>query len=273
MRYKPKSLPQISAPYTIVLNRLDDESINYDVVDVNPNDLDVSQGIALSDEVENVNFGNSNPIWISNDMKICDGHHRFLYALQNNLPINAVKINLNHQDSCRILNKIQDIYDYEEQRKLEEVVAQDVINQDNQIDSGVSDSEFLASIEENVLDNQDENQTKNTKTVIGYRKDPLMEDSIVGNFFLTNPTDGFSGYEIDFENLLDTNELGITYKESQQPIDILAKIWFPHVNFENLSEEHNTSSTNLKARAISERAKKYGYDGIKYGNNLIQGLK
>jgi hypothetical protein len=67
--------------------------------------------------------------------------------------------------------------------------------------------------------------------------------------------------------------LGVTYKDGQQPVDILAKNWFPHVNFEKLSEQYKVPSINLKNKAITEKATKMGYDGIKYGDTLIQGLK
>ena len=90
---------------------------------------------------------------------------------------------------------------------------------------------------------------------------------------MLNPIDGYSKYEIDFDNLLDTNALGVTYKDSQDPTDILAKIWFPNINFEKISEQYNMASVNLKNKAIAERAMKMGYDGIKYGDKLIQGLK
>jgi hypothetical protein len=96
---------------------------------------------------------------------------------------------------------------------------------------------------------------------------------VVGNFFVLNPIDGFSKYQIDFDNLLDTNELGVAYKDSQDPVDIVAKMWFPHINFEKISSQYNADSKNLKSKAIAEKAKQLGYDGVKYGDKLIQGLK
>lgn len=272
-RYKPYHLPQLSAPYTIVLQGLDYEGIDYDMIEVNPNDLNVSQLLVFSDEVGKATIDDNNPIWIAGDNKICDGHHRLVKALIDNQLLKAVKINMNEKDACRVLNKIQDIYEYEQKQQMEEVVGNDYINDDNQSDSGVSDNEFLSSLEEDNLDSQSGETSTNQTTIIAYRKEPIKENSVIGNFFMLKPIDGYDKYEIDFDNLLDTHQLGVTYKDGQNPVDILAKIWFPHVNFEKISQKYGMPSINLKTKAIAEKAMHLGYDGIKYGDTIIQGLK
>lgn len=268
MRYKPRFLPQVSAPYSIVLQKLDDEGVDYDMVEVDPNELSPTQGITFSDEVGKVNIDDMNPIWISNDMKVIDGHHRMVRGLLDGLKLKAVKVDLNERDAARVLNKIQDIYEYEQSQGLEEVEVQDTINQ-----YGDDENQFLDALEEDNLALQTEETEKNQQTIIAYRREPIKENSVVGNFFTLNPINGYSKYEINFDNLLDTNALGVTYKDSQEPVDILAKSWFPHVNFEKLSKQYNVPSSNLKNKAVAERAMKMGYDGIKYGETLIQGLK
>ena len=215
-----------------------------------------------------------NPIWLSNDNKILDGHHRWVKAMQSGTPIKAIKIELGDKDACRLLNKIEDIFEYEQAHNVEEVVNNDVINDENDINNDYTDrSEFLSSLEEDNAEVQSEKPSVNPQSVVAYRKEPIKENSVVGNFFTLEPLNGFSKYQIDFENLLDTNALGVTYKDSQQPVDIIAKIWFPNVNFEKVAEKYNTDVLNLKNKAIAEKAMKMGYDGIKYGDKLIQGLK
>lgn len=268
MRYKPHFLPQVHAPYDIVLQKLDEDGVDYTNVEVDPNELIPLQGIVFSDEVGGVNVEDKNPIWISSDMQVLDGHHRMVRALLDNQLIKCVKINMNHKDACRTLNKIQDIYDYEQSQGLEEVVSQDAINFYQK-----DDNQFLNSLEEDNTALQTETPTKNEKTIIGYRKSPIKETSVIGNFFTLKPVEGYDKYEIDFENLMDTNALGVTYKDGQEPVDILAKNWFPNINFEKLSSQYNTPSINLKTKAIAEKAIKMGYDGIKYGDTIIQGLK
>jgi hypothetical protein len=275
-RISPKYSLQISAPIDEVLKKLDEDNVNYEFVQVNPNELNPSQPFTLSDDVETAILDDMNPVWLAENNSIIDGHHKWVKALLDKIPIKAVKINLNEKDAARVLNKIQDIYEYEQARNLEEVESQGAINYyDNNAQSGEGNSNtFLDSLEEDNLALQNEKEAeKNEKTIIGYRKDPLKENSVVGNFFALKPIDGYDKYQIDFSNLLDTQALGVAYKDGQEPVDILAKSWFPHVNFEKLSEQYNVPSINLKNKAIAEKAMKMGYDGIKYGDTLVQGLK
>jgi hypothetical protein len=274
IKHKSNYLPQISAPYTIVLDKLDDNGINYEMVDVNSDMFKTIQGITISDVVQNMIVDDKNPIWISNDNKILDGCHRLANSMLNEKKIKAVKVDLNEKDACRILNKIQDIYEYEQAKNIEEIVGNDVINDENDIENNYTDrQEFLAALEEDNSTIDSENSKKNETTIIAYRKEPIKENSVVGNFFMLNPIEGYDKYEILFDNLLNTDDFGVTYKESQNPIDILAKIWFPNINFEKISAKYNTSPDNLKSKAIAEKANKLGYDGILYENKILQGLK
>lgn len=273
MRHKPMFLPQINAPADAVVKKLDEEGIDYDYIEVDPHELNPSQGFTFSDDVEKVEIDDMNPIWLDNENNVLDGHHRWVKAMLDGVLLKAIKIDMNSKDACRLLNKIQDIYEYEEKQQMEEVVAQDVINANNEANGGISDSEFLASLEENNLSIQTEAPSKNQQTIIGYRREPIKENSVIGNFFTLNPVEGFNKYEIIFDNLLDTHQLGVTYKDGQEPVDILAKIWFPHINFEKLSEQYDVPAINLQNKAIAEKAQTLGYDGIKHGDKLIQGLK
>ena len=266
-KISPYHLPQIKAPIDLVMKKMADDDINYEYVQIEPNKLNPSQPFTLSDDVYTSSMDDKHPIWVDKDLNILDGHHKFVKSLDDKFVI-IVKIDLNFKDACRMLNKIQDIYEYEQSQGLEEVEDQDAINFYRN-----DENQFLNSLEEDNLAVQSEKPSKNEKTIIGYRKDPIKENSVVGNFFTLKPVAGYDKYQIDFENLLDTSALGVTYKDGQEPVDILAKNWFPHVNFEELSKKHNTSSINLKNKAVAEKALKMGYDGIKYGDSIIQGLK
>ena len=269
IRYKPRHLPQISAPYTHVVDKLDAEGVDHEEVELDPQELKPMQGIVLSNEVgEFENQEEQDPIWISKDNDVIDGHHRWIRNLKAKKPIKCVRVQMGGRDAARILNKIQDLFEYDEQRKMEEVVLQDVINTNNEKDSGESENEILA-----MLETEMELPEGNKEKLIAYRKEPIKENSVVGNYFVLNPIDGYDKYEIEFENLLDTEELGLDCDSDIVPIEVLAKAWFPNANFEKLSSEMGIPEQNLKTKAISEKANKMGYDGIKYGNTLLQGLK
>lgn len=268
-------LPQVSAPYTEVINQLDDEDVEYKMLNINPNDLKPSQPFTLSHEVSSVELDNEKPIWISKDNNIVDGHNRSIKSILDNYStIRAIQVNMDFNDACRILNKIQDIYEYQQKLSLEETTANDYINDYNDPDSDQTErdeilpvTDFLSRIEEdNELDSPEE------KTIIGYRKEPVNNNSVVGNFFYLNPIKGYTKYEIIFNNLLDTNNLNINYKDGQNPVDILTKTWFPHMNFKLLSEKYNIDEEKIKNKAIAEKARSLGFDGIKYGESFLQGL-
>ena len=265
MRYKPRHLPQVSAPYTHVVGKLNDDNIENELIDINPKELNPMQGVVFSDEVGKFNPDEMNPIYISKDNDVIDGHHRFMGALMAQKPIKCVKIGINGKDAARILNKIQDIFEYEEQQKMEEVIGQDYLNDKN---DNSYDFDFIGSIEETEKTNGEKS------TVVAYRKEPIMRNSVIGNFFVLAPSNGYDKYEIEFDSLLNTNDLGVNCQANELPIDTLIKAWFPNINFEKLSlDQNNTPIINLKNKAIAERAQKMGYDGIKYGDIMIQGLK
>jgi hypothetical protein len=268
LRYKPRHLPQISIPFDVVMDELNQMGIENEIIEINPDDLNPMQGIVFSDEVGSFDPDEMKPIWISKDNDVIDGHHRYLAGIMSKKPIIGIRVGLNGRDAARELNRIQDIYEYEQQRQMEEVVTHNTINKHNEDENEVSTNEFLASLEEMEIPEGEGNVCK----LFGYRQKPIMENSVVGNFFMLKPMDGYDKYEIDFENLLDTSDLGIQ-NDIHDPIDSLASMWFPNIDFENMSEPYKYSPQELKNKAIVDRAKKMGYDGIKYGDTILQGLK
>ena len=273
LRYKPIWLPQISAPFTYTFDMLRNEGVDYKYIQVDPEDLYPSQGIVAQDKVSEIDVNNIEPIWISNDNKILDGHHRYIAALSRNIPIRCIKVMLPQKDAIRILNKIQDIFDYENQEHVVEVVAQDQLNAMNDIDSGVSTSEFLATLEsENEDDEKEILLDGNSQKISGYRKKDVNENSVVGNFFSLKPSQGYKKYDMEFNNLLDTNELNLTFRGDSSPVTVLCMKWFPKINFDKIAEKYDVKPESIMNRAVAEKARELGYDGIKYGDIMVQGF-
>jgi hypothetical protein len=276
-RYRPKWLPQINAPYKYVLNALKEEGIKYLIQDVNPKKLKPSQGIVSLDKIGEMDVNNLKPYWVSEDNCILDGHHRHGSALTNDLPkTKIIRIMLPAKDAIRILNKIQDIYEYQ---KAQEGLSQDVLNIEKDFPVEAN-GDFLNLIENELEPNQEilhsgfeRIDTKsNKKKMSAYRKNELKEGSQAGNFFSVKPIDGYIKYDIKFDNLLDTNDFGLTYNNEEPPTKKLAAIWFPNLDFTNIAQKLGADELKLINRAVSEKARKMGYDGIKYGDIIIQGL-
>lgn len=268
MRYKPRHLPQVNAPFTKVASELDNEEVGYEEVEMKPEDLNPMQGVVLANEVGGFNDEEMDPIWISKDNDVIDGHHRWVRKLMAKEPIQCYKIDLNGRDGARVLNKIQDLYEYEQQQGMEEVVLQDVINDENDQETGIESQDFLSMLESDL-----QLPEGNAVNLVAYRKEPIKENSAVGNYFVLEPSEGFSKYQIEFDNLLDTEQLGLNCDGDCSPVETVANAWFPHVDFDKFSEESGVPAENLKNKAIAEKANKMGYDGIKYGGTLLQGLK
>lgn len=271
---KSKQLPNIKIPYTEVVKELINNGIHHKLISVDPNVLRPIHSILVGGINESDDNDSNEPIYISDDHSVLDGHYKLASALMKKKPyVRVVKIFLNVDDASNILNNIQNFSDYKNKKELEEVEAQDYINAENSVDTGSTQSEFLGTLDDKsmVIDKEPYNLLENKKNekIIGYRNSPINEKSNVGNFFLLEPHEGFNKYEIEFENLLDFSDLKSKY---DNPVEYLANIWFPHVNFNELSIKHGIPSINLINKAIADKAISMGFDGIKY-KNMVQALK
>ena len=272
MTRKPKYLPQISAPYKYVVDELEKCGVVYKDLTLHSKELLPSQGVTFLDTIIPNKKTLNSPIWVAgiddSENIIIDGHNRWVDLFSREDPIRCIKIHQSPIDASRTLNKIQDIYDYKKMLSLEEVVTHTQnINDRNDKDS----DDWLGVVFEESKEAK-KNKKSEKEKLIGYRDKPINETSLVGNFFTLNKLPRCDKYEIEFDNLLDTNELGIEYKDNQKPMDVLAMLWFPNINFNEISEKHQIPLENIKSKAIVEYAKKMGYDGIKYGDMLVQGF-
>ena len=275
MRYKPFHLPQVSAPYTYVLGKLKDEGVKYKAGDIDPHEVQPMQGIVALDKISKICPRRLKPIWMSMDNKVLDGHHRYGSALSNEVPLPYFQIMLPAQDAVRVLNKIQDIYEYEDKVRIEELTHQEHVDNINSPEM----ADYLSAITEEAREEQEilnsdnkEKVGRKRRKINGYRHKPVNENSPIGNFFSVKPVDGHTKYEIEFDNMLETDKIGI-HSHGQNPIELLANAWFPNVKFDKIAKKYNAKPHNLMCRAIAENAMKMGYDGIKYGDIIIQGLK
>jgi hypothetical protein len=178
-------------------------------------------------------------------------------------------------DAVRVLNKIQDIFEYDDKIRIEELTHTEHVDNINSPEM----ADYLSAIQEEMREEEEilhsgaeEKVGKKRRKVNAYRQQPISETSPIGNFFSVKPQDGFTKYEIEFDNMLDTDKIGI-HSHGQNPIELLANAWFPNIKFDKIAKKYKAKPDNLMCRAIAEKAAKMGYDGIKYGDIIIQGLK
>ena len=273
LKYKPSHLPQVSAPYIYVMDQFKKDGVKTKMGKIDPNELQPSQGLVSLDKISDIDPNNLQPIWTSMDNKVIDGHHRYGCALSHGVDLPFIQIMLPQLEAIRALNKVQDIYEYEEKQRLEEIVAQDQINALNEPE--VQDYLSTLQMEMNEIEPPSdgaEKVGKKKRTVKAYRNKPVNDDSPIGNFFSVKPQDGFTKYEIEFDNLLETDKIGLP-SNGKDPFIVLTDAWFPNIKFDKIAKKHKVNPNNLRYKAIFEKAMDMGYDGIKYGDIIIQGLK
>ena len=122
-RVHPANLPQVSAPFTFIVDNLNDMGIGYKLVKVQASKLKPMQDDVQFDLVNKLsgkwkNGEDFDPIFISDDNYICDGHHRAaskISAEGKDTKIKAIKILKQHNELPHLLGRIQDRWDISEE--------------------------------------------------------------------------------------------------------------------------------------------------------------
>jgi hypothetical protein len=267
----PNWLPQVSAPFVYILKGLDDHDIPYENISVPLQDLKPLQGIVDYDKVNSmINSVKSGEdtlktIWISQDNEILDGHHRYVAAMKMNPEgsISCMRIMAPHKDATRVLNKLGDLYDHEQEMNQKAQKPTDEISPE------------LANIQSTGVMGEQPQQDKVPKggaiSLHGYRQEPIKEKAVSGNFFHLQPKEGFKKYEIDFDNLLDAKTTGHGLNH-MNPIVEFCKQWCQIDDLDIIAGKHGVPVDKYAAKLIADKAKGMGYDGIKYGDIILQAL-
>jgi hypothetical protein len=250
MAVKNSWLPQITSDYDYVYKNLDTSNVGYKIDAYDPH--------KIKPLTDNVNIDNIrgikdsvlkgepvNPIFISKDDEVLDGHDR-LFAFQMTPEVSkiiCVKVYADKHDASRILNKIQDKYNWEN-------------NLDDNFQEKANDLE------------ESEGEPKNKKTLTLYSNKPFVPNTKVGNLLIDKQKPSFDkAYQFVFENLyeLDDKECG------DNPIESLSKKWFPdYDNFKMEAARAVLTFENYVLKRIYQEAYKRGFDGIKYGTKFVQ---
>jgi hypothetical protein len=329
-------LPQMKAPVDYIMNQLTENGIKHNLVDLKPKELiPLQKNVSRSKVIEYKNMIDTNvevpPIYIADDNEILDGHHRG-YAFMQDPSIQTVKclkLYMDFKDASRILNQIQDRFDfingdnmgddllsfqtYQEPNFVTNPVSNtspimntpsnvntetlkpitdvdptpnnnpipytDQINPKDRVDQTQNDNEVDIDESKTIRNDNgghddgemmDYNQVRNNKkALLLYKNRPIDQKAKTGDFLNQTKEKGLKHeYNVDFDNLyeIDDNEIN-KYKT---PIDCILEKWFNGMNLKEESVKNLMTQEVYAYRIINEKAKKLGYDGIKYGSKLVQ---
>lgn len=251
---KPYWLPQVSAPFDYITKQLKQEEIPYSVYNISNTELKPLQKDVNPDTVEffkGVYKRNSKkyPIFVSGDNEILDGHNRFVAHKMikgDAKPISCFKIDCDSKCAARILNKIQDKFDFEKENnnKLEPI------------------SKFLDKPEIGWYD-----MSKDVDYIC-FREKPIKENSESGNFFHLEDKGEMKKYKINFDNIMILPDECL--KHNKLPQMWLADKLLPNKDFDIVAMNNNISIQSAVNREIAKKCKEMGFDGINYGDKIIQ---
>lgn len=253
--YKPKSLPQLSAPFSYVAHELNDMGQPYELVGAPVDAVNPSQAFIDSDIVSSLvdklkNGDELKAIWLDKDNNTLDGHHRHVaYSMNKNSHIPSVRMQCDRDTGIKILKEIQAKYDRE------------------------NNSDFLNALKEDGDDRmyvRDKDIETRKETVKAFRKNPIIEKSPSGNFFSLKEIEGYKPYEIEFESLIDSDQIDPKIKKEKNPPLALALAWFPNINIEKKAADMEMSVEEFICSFVAEKARTKGIDGILYGDKLLQ---
>jgi hypothetical protein len=318
-------LPQMKAPIDYIMNQLTENGIKHNLVDLKPKELiPLQKNVSRTKVIEYKNMIDTNvevpPIYIADENEILDGHHKS-YAFMQDPSIQTVKclkIFMDFKDAARILNQIQDRFDFVNNDGMDgDMLSFQTYKEPNYITNPISNTSPIMNTPSNVntetlkpltdvdptpnvkIDstniNPDHNQNdididesktirnnhndgemmdydsvrKNKKAMVLYKGKPIDQKAKTGDFLNQNKEKGLKHeYNVDFDNLyeIDDNEIN-KYKN---PIECILEKWFSGMNLKEESVKNLMTQEVYAYRIINEKAKKQGYDGIKYGSKLVQ---
>jgi hypothetical protein len=279
----PSWLPQINDEYIEeLLKELEDNGVIVKKIMISPKFLIPTQNKVQSKKIDNFNKIVDNDeylpqIWVDANNNVIDGHHRlYTYLTRSDIDkVECIKLFVNIQDACRMINKFIDRKEFKEEFDINEVFDSEKYKKFLQSDVEETDEEEIdeeKTDSENDL-NFDEVKNEDDKTYVLYSTRPLNPKSPTGSLLSMEQGDGYTReYEIEFDNML---TVPLSDMELYEPF-YLSAIYIMDPNFEKdikrlkkmASTANQTVSEFTKSQANSI-GKRQGFDGINFGNKLV----
>jgi len=258
-KLKPMWLPQMNAPYDYIVKNLDKNGVDWKEEHVKSSSITPTQDITTSDAVNFFsNKLNNNekidPVYISSNNEILDGHHRFAAYLNPShadKKIRCIKIMLGNQDSARILNKIQDVYD----ATVGNNGQQNNVENPQDINGRMDGIDKLTTYEENYK-------------CIGYRVGDVVNNSMSGNFFDLEKKDAHEKkFSIELTKVIIFNDDKLNLK---LPTETFMMAIYPNNNLMEDAKKVNMDYAKFLNRAAVQYAKSKHCEGILYCGKILQ---
>ena len=300
-RLKPTWMAQVDAPQEYVLEFLNREGVGHKVVTMDPKlckptqkDVDPEKAKGISEAMDaDKPLG---PVYLSADDEILDGHHRAFAAIRN--PdvegISCIKIYQGLQDAMRTLNKIQDIFSFEKENNMpgfagkygntvDESAKDDVtqvapvapVAADATADTGATDVQIPQDAVPAPQQAQGsqlvpfESAAQNPKELTLYAAKPVNTQARTGDFLLMEMKPSMKiEVKVAFENLLEIKPEaleGITF-----PTESVLREWLPGQDYTAEAKSQGLTQEVYMSREVNRLALQKGFDGISYGNKLVQ---
>lgn len=304
-RLKPAWMAQVDAPQEYVMEFLNREGVGYKVVSMDPKackhtqaDVDPVKAKSIQEAMDQDKPLGS--IYLSADDEILDGHHRAFAAIRHPdvEAVSCVKLYLGLQDAMRVLNKIQDIFSFEKEQNLpgfaqkygdmklapkqpldapvneaEKDVAAPEADPKPNVDTGVSDEH----LPQEVVPQQSQTATlvpfesaaQNPKEMKLYGAKPINTQARTGDFLLTEkkPSMRFE-FNVSFDNLLEIAPEAL--ENMTYPTEAVLQEWLPGQDYTAEAKSQGLTQEVYMSREVNRLALQKGFDGISYGNKLVQ---
>jgi hypothetical protein len=296
-RVSPPWMPQVKAPKDYVLDYLNKMQIGYKEVQVDPKNLKPLQGGVNKQKVDFFTGAvdrdeTFDPIYISGDDEILDGHHR-AKAYSDHPSVekcDCIKLYMDYRDAARILNRIQDKFEFENEGNMmediipfrEEKKEEPAVQSTPEVSPAVGDisvgdyaAPSTAQPETGVADELlptmgNEGEEKNPQTLVLYSpKQQINTSAPTGAFVILTRKPRYDyEVEIEFDNLLEIAPE--EFEGLKYPTEAALKRFGYTGDTEIEARTNSLNHEIYVSRKVNELAKSKGIDGIKYGELYVQ---
>lgn len=274
-RLAPSWLPQLNINIDYVLDALERENITSKRELCNPKTLKPTQKLINKNKIDDIfdkitNNEPFGPVFIDADNYIIDGHHRCYACLKHPdvEEIEVVKLFCDVKDGARVLNKIMDRYDFDQQIKIgnfDSIQPYDAEYNLNQI-SVNRDNEEKKEINLNY-----DFDLQNDCKVTCYSMKGMGRGKRDGNICFLKPTNATNiVYDLHFNTLLKVPQNYLNDADNDSVYALVCRVLTPaYSQFKSRFDKNNMNSYKIDRFLCCKLCRKANIDGVQFGDKFI----